>query len=444
MTALKLSGIVGVISACGVSSVVTPTQTPFIQPSTTMTAEIKDSESAPQATSTPTQQPTVPLILESGGGAYSIPLHVQHKTSHELVLMFELVEAQEGKVYWWAEGSSFHFANSLTFNGGQSKHLISINGLIPGQEYHVVASLPGEDGLDRLPTFKDEVWDPIEVSMLPDGSLPLTIGVFGDSGFGEGITSDLATQLSQHDPDFVIHTGDLVYLAYQEGDPIVAYQHKWYQTLADLLQTTVIYPVVGNHEYDGDASMHGIPYYFEAFPMLEQLQGGWLSAPEGNRREWYALELDLVQILFINTQQLYGGTARQEQDTWLETRLADERFESTIVVFHVPPLTSGRHNLDGAVVLSSWVPAFESSNVVLVLSGHDHNYERLERSGITYLVSGGGSSVLYPLEERVVESQFFAAKTHYVLLEIDTGHIQLKAFDLDGGIIDAATIDLGN
>jgi predicted phosphodiesterase len=433
-----------VISACGISSVVTPTQPPLIQPSATLTVVINDSESVPRSTSTQIPQPTVPLVLEPGGGAYSIPLHVQHKTSHELVLMFELEEAQEGKVYWWAEGSSFRFASSLIFSSDQSKHLITINGLIPGQEYHVVASLPGDDGLDRLPTFKDEMWDPIEVRMLTDGSLPLTIGVFGDSGFGEGITSDLASQLSSHDPDFVIHTGDLVYLANQEGSPKIAYQKKWYQTLADLVHTTVIYPVVGNHEYDGDARLDGIPYYFEAFPMLEQLAGGWRSAPEGIRREWYALELDSLQILFLNTQQFYGGTARQEQDTWLSARLVDDRFAATVVVFHVPPLTSGRHSLDGAVVLGSWVPAFESSNVVLVLSGHDHNYERLERNGITYLVSGGGSSVLYPLEARLAESQSFAVKTHYVLLEIDSDQIQLEAFDLDGGIIDAATIDLGH
>jgi predicted phosphodiesterase len=356
--------------------------------------------------------------------------------------MFELEETQEGKVYWWEDGSSFTFASSLDFNVAQTKHLITITGLIPGERYHAAVAIRESDGLDRLPTFRDRVWDPIEVRMLPDGSLPLTIGVFGDSGFGEEITTELARQLSLHEPDFVVHTGDLVYLAYQESNPLAAYQRKWYQTLADLLRISVMYPVVGNHEYDGDVLLNNLPYYFEAFPMLEHLEGGWLSAPDGDRREWYALELDSLQILFLNTQQLYGGSARQEQDHWLETRLADERFESTIVVFHVPPLTSGRYSFDSAAVRSSWVPNFESSNVVLVISGHDHNYERLERNGITYVVSGGGSSVLYPLEARLADSQYFEASTHYVVLQVDEDRIQLMAYDLEGEIIDTVMIPI--
>jgi predicted phosphodiesterase len=356
--------------------------------------------------------------------------------------MFELDQAREGRVYWWSVDSSFQFANHLTFDETQPRHLINISGLEAGQQYQFAVGIQDDNGLDRLPTFLDEIWDPIEATMLKDGIFPFTIGVFGDSGFGEDITADLATQLSQHEPDIVIHTGDLVYLAYQEGSPEAAYQRKWYQTLNSLLQSSVIYPVVGNHEYDGDVRVQGVPFYFKAFPIVEALDGGWFAAPEGGRREWYAIELEPLQILFLNSQQLYGGDARQEQDAWLNSRLADDRFDATVVVFHVPPFTSGRHRLDGAVAISSWVPAFEASNVALVLSGHDHNYERLMRSGITYVVSGGGSSLLYPLEERRSESQSFEARTHYVLLEVDVDRVQLNAFDLNGELFDTASIIL--
>jgi hypothetical protein len=34
----------------------------------------------------------------------------------------------------------------------------------------------------------------------------------------------------------------------------------------------------------------------------------------------------------------------------------------------------------------------------VVIAGHIHNYERFERNGVVYLVSGGGGAVPYPVE----------------------------------------------
>jgi hypothetical protein len=394
----------------------------------------------PASTATPVPQPTVPLILERSQVEYLIPLHVQHKTQDQLVIMFELDQPVAGRVYWWPENGSNETANSIQFEGSQNLHLLTLQGLVPGQTYHLAVGLAGEDGVDRVPGFMGELWDPIEISTLSDPFFPLRIGVFGDSGFGESVTADLASRLVRQNLDFVIHTGDLVYSVYEQGSPEAAYREKWYQTLAGLLHDTAIYPVMGNHEQDGDALREGIPYYFLAFPMLEALEGGWVEAPPGAERQWYALEFGTLQMLFLNTQQLYGGAAREQQDVWLRSRLADDRFLATVVVFHVPPFTSGGHALDGAPVISSWVPEFEASNVVLVLSGHDHNYERLERNGITYVVSGGGSSLLYPLQQRREESLRFEAAMHYVLLEVGIESIQLTALASDGEIIDSDTI----
>lgn len=439
---LLLLGIMGLYTACGDRPEAPLMEVPLVQPSATMIVASPTVEQALQATPTQAAQPIVPLLLETGEEGFSIPLHVQHRMRDKLVVLFELEQAREGRLYWWPVDTPFQQANFQGFGADDTRHLITLTALEPGQAYHVAVALPGADGFDRIPTFMDEIWGPIEVKMTTEEYFPLSIGVFGDSGFGEEVTKDLAAQVSSRDPDLVIHTGDLVYLAYQEGSPQAAYQAKWYQTLASLLKRTVLYPVLGNHELDGDALFQNRPYYFHAFPPIEELGGGWQREPGVLERHWYALELETLQILFLNTQQLYGGPARQEQDAWLESRLADGRFQTTIVVFHVPPLTSGRHNLDGLVVVSSWLPAFEASNVALVLSGHDHNYERLERNGITYVVSGGGSSVLYPLEQRRDESIHFEAVSHYVLLTINADDISLQAFNLEGDMIDSTIIPL--
>lgn len=394
----------------------------------------------PLSTLTPVPQPTVPLVQEASEVGYIIPLHVLHKTQEHFTLMFELDTTLAGRVYWWPADGSLHYADYVSFEAGAARRLIAVGGLEPGQTYKMALGLEGEDGLDRMPPFLGELWDPIEVSTLNDPALPLTIGIIGDSGFGEAITETLAQRLANQEPDLVVHTGDLVYLSYQEGSPLAAYQQKWYRTLSPLLRKTVIYPVVGNHDLDADTVYEGIPYYFNAFPMIESLEGGWADAPMGAERQWYSLEWGALQILFLNTQQLYGGAGRAAQDAWLTTRLQDDSFGATMIVFHVPPLTSGRHGLDGRVVASSWVQAFEQSNVFLVLSGHDHNYERLEQNGITYVVSGGGSTVLYPRRELLAQSIHFEAKSHYVLLEISEKSVGLQVYDADGQLIDTTTL----
>ena len=88
---------------------------------------------------------------------------------------------------------------------------------------------------------------------------------------------------------------------------------------------------------------------------------------------------------------------------------------------------------------------FRQAGIPLILSGHDHNYERLQLDGgITSIISGGGSTVLYGLRERLPQSQAFFRRTHFVLMEISSDRIALSAIDLDDEIIDRAVIEVAN
>ena len=146
----------------------------------------------------------------------------------------------------------------------------------------------------------------------------------------------------------------------------------------------------------------------------------------------------------LDSHAFHGGGGRAEQTAWLAERLEDPSYRFSIPVFHTPPYTSGRHRNDGRALRIDWNPLFEAAGVPLVFSGHDHNYERILLNGVTYVVSGGGSAVLYRDTGAVSGSQEFHRRTHFVLVEIGEDRISLTAIDLDGVELDHTSIPINN
>ncbi|HMJ00380.1 MAG TPA: metallophosphoesterase [Gaiellaceae bacterium] len=96
---------------------------------------------------------------------------------------------------------------------------------------------------------------------------------------------------------------------------------------------------------------------------------------------------------------LDSNNVNDAQTAWLEQQLTASTAIWKIAVFHEPPYTCGGH-LGREDIQERWVPLFERYGVQLVLSGHDHNYERFAaRNGVTYVVDGGGGAHLYRLQQ---------------------------------------------
>jgi len=83
-----------------------------------------------------------------------------------------------------------------------------------------------------------------------------------------------------------------------------------------------------------------------------------------------------------------------------------------------------------------WVPLFEEYGVQLVLSGHDHNYQRFAcRNGVTYVVHGGGAAGLYRLRgcPSTYPPRVRARYEHgFVSVSIGPDDLQGSALDLRG------------
>ncbi len=90
-----------------------------------------------------------------------------------------------------------------------------------------------------------------------------------------------------------------------------------------------------------------------------------------------------------------------------------------------------------------WADEFEAAGLPLVISAHDHVYERLVHGPTTYIVSGGGSATTYSLIAPNENSKFFASASHFTLFDVYPDRIEVKAIGVEGELIDQATITLG-
>ena len=387
----------------------------------------------------------IPARLEfiTGSSRYILPPTLQYVSPHTATIVFELDSASDLGLLTWELGSDPRAGKWEPISTLPGVQTVELTDLMPETEY-LAAILEGPPGITAIaPTLLGEIWDPIRIHTLPAAGFPVRIAVMGDSGFGQVITYEMTQAMADRMPDLFIHTGDLVYNANQEDTPVAAYQYKWFQTHAPILHQAAVLPVVGNHEMYEDAQWQGQAYYFHAFPVLGRFKvDADLSQPMEDRRDWYQLAVGDIQLLFLNTQLFFGGGLRSEQDQWLEERLSDPIYQASIVVFHVPPYTSGRHRLDGTAVVRSWVPLFETFNVPLVLSGHDHNYEHLYQNGVDYVVSGGGSSILYEQGIPLPISEVFFKQSHYLVIDVMAETLFLTAYASDGTQLDKIEIDL--
>ncbi len=395
---------------------------------------------APSPSPSPTVSPVKVLDRPADTG-FLVPPTIRHSTASTVTLHFELIRPGPTALLIRSDAvSPWQFGMILALE--ERRQVVTLEGLTPGTELLIAVPAGGDDTfVEFYPIpYNDLEWPPLPVRFRP-ASGPLRVGVIGDSGFGDPVTYDLGRRLADFMPDFVIHTGDVVYNIYDDPDPAAAFYRKWYQPFQPILMAGIpIYPVVGNHDVEA-ASLwsDGLPFYHTAFSAFTDPEFA-TSTYEG-RNSWYAFAHGDTQFLMLNTQTIYGDVGSGPQTEWMTERLADPRYAHTVVTAHVSPISSGAHgDNDSPIMRSRWWGMLTSANVRLILCGHDHNYERLVLDEIPVIVSGGGSATIYPLETLKPESQYFETRSHIIQMTLDTNSARWQAVDRNGIIFDEAEV----
>ncbi|MDD5647025.1 MAG: metallophosphoesterase, partial [Candidatus Bipolaricaulis sp.] len=187
--------------------------------------------------------------------------------------------------------------------------------------------------------------------------------------------------------DFVLHAGDLV------ESPAGTYWDYWFDSFDAMLLAAPFLPVLGNHEKNSRS-------YYDAFPH-----------PPGagqNDERWWALHWGDVAVVGLDTSATRADRII-EQQAYAEKELSGpERHK--FVIFHHPVFSSDAYHGSGYGYEKIYHPIFVRTGVDVVLNGHAHNYERIARDGITYLVLGGGGAVPRELATERVDGSIVAVE----------------------------------
>jgi 3',5'-cyclic AMP phosphodiesterase CpdA len=132
-----------------------------------------------------------------------------------------------------------------------------------------------------------------------------------------------------------------------------------------------------------------------------------------------------------------------EQVAWLDKTLGAAREDWKIVYMHHPLYSSGITHGSDERLRSTLEPILLKHGVTVVLTGHDHFYERTKpQQGITHFVVGSGGK-LRPRDVRPNQpfSAFTIASTNvFMAAEILGDTMQFVAIAADGRVVDSGSI----
>lgn len=255
-------------------------------------------------------------------------------------------------------------------------------------------------------------WAPFPADDPPE----LHLAVVGDIGYSSSRLDSTAAAIAELDTrqtiDALVLLGDN---AYPSGDPAML-GDTVFTPFGPLLDGgTELLAVLGNHDVkDGHAA-------------------GQVAAL-GMPGRWWARHDGDVLIIGLDSNVVDDPA----QLAWLERTLASATERWRIVMLHHPPYSAGYQG-SNEDVRRAFVPLFERYGVQLVVSGHDHDYQRSTPiNGVTYVVTGGAAST-----RRTGEADFTAVSFswhHFVEVAVFRDRLVLRAVNQDLRVADEAVI----
>ena len=220
-------------------------------------------------------------------------------------------------------------------------------------------------------------------------------------------------------PDAVLTLGDNQY----DRGSLAAFRASYDPTWGAFRAIT--YPVPGNHDY-GTPRAAGYFRYFGS--RAHRGHGGF-----------YSFDLGSWHLVALNSPVPSKGQTR-----WLRKDLRRDHAACELAYFHEPRFSSGRVHGGSSSVRGWWRILFRAG-VDVVLSGHEHQYERFARltpggairkNGIREFVVGTGGVSLYPFGRAVRGSKRRVAAYGVLALQLRSLSYRWRFLKTSGAVGD--------
>jgi 3',5'-cyclic AMP phosphodiesterase CpdA len=327
-------------------------------------------------------------------------LHLQfgaNASTEVVVSWYSTVEVGNPRVMWGTPAGGFGHtvqAETRTYRDANSTievrvHHVRLRGLVPDTDYVYAAVHDGAS--PQLGT----------VRTAPSGRAALRFTSFGDQGtptigqlvgdryandnLGSPAAGDITAGVERLAPLFNLVNGDLCY-ANLAQDRIRTWS-DWFENNSRSARYRPWMPAAGNHENELGNGPVGYAAYQTYFEVPES------GSDPQFRGLWYAFTAGSVRVISLNNDDVciedggdsyVHGYSDSAQKRWLQTELAaaraDHGIDWVVVCMHQTAISTGDTAAGAAGadlgIRQDWLPLFDRYGVDLVVSGHEHHYER--------------------------------------------------------------------
>ena len=346
----------------------------------------------------------------------------------------------QGAVVYWSDGGAAHTVAEASVT---MAHAILLEGLEPATTYFYQV-LQDEKPVGEVHSFS---------TASEEFGAALRFAVLGDHGCGCTAQYSLIDVIKDREPDLVLTTGDNAYYTGSETEVL----QNYFVPLASLMDHVPVYPCLGNHDVMTENGR----------PLLDSV---YLPTNEADGTErFYSFDRGDCHFIALDSNQDLSEESLQYE--WLEDDLQRAGATWIICYFHHPIYSDSSHG-DALWLQCILPPLFDRYGVDLVLSGHDHNYQRtypirglenrlgcisppmgcwetadaamepsyLSPNGTIYVVTGGGGWSLYPIWQCPLRLAAGEERFHTVIVDVAGGELTLSAVDKEGVVFDTMSI----